>query len=296
MKFDVNEVDSKYSFIITGASFIGEPRDNTMLFATKKVQHLLDNLKGHRDCLVYVEEGMEVPLDYSADNCIVACANPQKEYALLAVKIHEQEKKVNSTRKYTLTPGGYYIGENVTIGEGTFIEPSCMIDHDVIIGRNAFVGFGSVIKNCIIGNDFSCREHTVIGTDSFFFAEEEGDEAFRIPSFGKVIIEDHVDIGAQVVVERGFNSNTVFHNYVRIDAKAVIGHDTKIEDNSTVSSGATVAGLVTIGKDVYIAIDASIKQRLTIGDNAFVGMGAVVISDVKNGIKVFGNPARKAVM
>lgn len=295
MKFEVNEINPKYSFDITGVSFIGEPRDNTMLFVTRKVQHLLDNLKGHVNCLVYAEEGMDIPLDYSINNCIVVCPNPQKEYALLTVKIYEQEKKCNATRKYTLTSGGYYIGENVTIGEGTFIEPMCFIDHDVVIGSNAFVGVGSVLRNCIIGNNFSCREHTVIGTDSFFFAEED-EEAFRIPSFGKVIIEDCVYIGSQVVIERGFNSDTTLCNYVRIDAKAVIGHDTKIGTNSTVSSGAVIAGLVTVGKNVYIAIDTSIKQRLSIGDNAFVGMGAVVVSDIKSGVKVFGNPARKTVL
>lgn len=292
MLYNVENLDKNYSFEINGASYIGEPRDGTMLFVTAKIKNLLPKMNGHKNCLVFAETGMEISEEMKAQNCFLLSDNPQLAYAKFAREIEQSEKEKNRKRKYTLTPDGYYLGENVVVGEGTIIEPMAMIDHDVRIGKNAYIGAGSIIRNAVIGDDFSCKERTIIGTDSFFFAEAE-DEEFRIPSFGLVKIGNHVDLGAQTVIERGFNSHTVLSDYVMIDSNVAIGHDDVIGEHVTITAGATLAGLVTVGNHTYIGLNATVKQRIKIGSNSLVGMGAVVITNVKDNIKVFGNPAKK---
>ncbi len=292
MNYNVKNLDKNYSFEIYGASFIGEPRDETMLFVTTKVKNLLSKLQGHKNCLVFIDEGIDIPDELKEKNCFVITENAQFAYASFAIEIDKAEKEKNKTRKYTLTPEGYYVGENVTIGEGAVIEPMAMLDHDVSIGKNAKIGAGAIIRNAVIGDNFSCKEGTVIGSDSFFLAENE-DEEFRIPSFGLVKIGNNVDLGAQTVIERGFNSHTVLNDYVMIDSKVAIGHDDVIGDHVTITAGATLAGLVTVGHHTYIGMNATVKQRLKIGSNSLVGMGSVVITNVKDDIKVFGNPAKK---
>lgn len=291
MEYNVSQINPQYNFVITGVSYIGKPVVGTVLFVTKKVKHLLKNLESVRSCLVFIQKGIDIPEEYKKGNCFIISDDPQLDYACFAVKLSQIEKEIDRNRKYTLTPGGYYIGENVKLGENVVIEPCCKIGHDVIIGDNAYIGFGSTINNAEIGRNFSCQERSTIGVDAFFMAE--GENKFRIPSFGKVYIGNHVDISSNVTIERGFNSHTVIKDNTKIDSNVCLGHDDIIGEDVVITSGASIAGLVTIGKNVYIGMNATVKQRLTIGEGALIGMGSVVISNVKEGISVFGNPAVK---
>ncbi len=291
MEYNVSQINPEYDFNITGVSFIGNPVDGTVLFITRKVKILLRNLNSRKKCLVFIQDGIEIPEDYKKDNCFIPSEDPQLEYARFTLKLSQIEKEKDKKRKYTLTPEGFYIGENVKLGENVVIEPCCKIGHDVIIGDNAFIGFGSTILNAEIGNNFVCQGRSAIGVDAFFMAESVN--KFRIPSFGKVYMGNYVDISSNVTVERGFNSHTIIKDNTKIDSNVCIGHDDYIGENVVITSGASIAGLVTIGKNVYVGMNATVKQRLNIGDDALIGMGSVVISNVKEGISVFGNPAVK---
>lgn len=291
MEYNVSQINSKYDFTITGVSFIGNPVSGTVLFITKKVKKLLENLKSRKNCLVFIQTGIDIPDELKKDNCFILSEDPQLEYARFALKLSHIEKEKDYKRRYTLTPEGYYIGENVKLGNNVVIEPCCRIGHDVIIGDNAFIGFGSTILNSEIGGDFVCQGRSAIGVDAFFMAESEN--KFRIPSFGKVYIGNFVDISSNVTVERGFNSHTIIKDNTKIDSNVCIGHDDIIGENVVITSGASIAGLVTIGKNTYVGMNATVKQRLNIGDDALIGMGSVVISNVKDGLSVFGNPAVK---
>lgn len=292
MKFNVKEINDKYDFEITAASFIGNPMNNTVMFITKKLEKSLGNLEGINNCLIFIDENIDVPEKMKEKNCFVFSNNPQAEYADFAVAVASKEQEDRKKRKYTLTSDGYYIGENVVMGENVTIEPMCLIDHDVVIGNNARIGCGSVIRNAVIGDDFTCYEHVVIGTDCFFIAEEDGKD-FRIPSFGKVIIGNNVDLSSNVVIERGFNSDTELHDYVKLDSDVLIGHDDKLGEHVKITCGANLAGFVTVEEHGFVGMNATIRQRTTIRANASVGMGAVVGTNVKEGVTVFGNPAKK---
>lgn len=290
MDYSVRETDERYDFEITGSSFIGCPRDHTVLFITGKLHRMLENLQGHHHCLVFVEKGIDVPTQLAEDNCFVFCDDPQTEYGMFARKISEEEKQTEKKRKYIQTEDGYTIGENVSIGRDARIAQGCLIDHDVVIGDRAEIGFGSIIRHAEIGNDFYCGEGTVIGTESFFYA---GEPRFRIPAFGSVKIGNGVELGSKVIIERGFNEDTVLEDGVKLDSAVSLGHDDHLGPGVTITCGAVLGGMITVGSGAYIGMNATIKQRLSIGEDALVGMGSVVISNVKDKTKVFGNPATK---
>ena len=292
MRFNIGEIDSHYHFEVTGTSFIGDPQDGTILFVTGKVKEHLEKLNGHHNCLLFVENGLTLPEEWKRDNCAVYSDNPVAAYGRFMQKMDQLEQAQQQKRCRTLMPGGYWIGENVQIGENAIIEPGCLIDHDVVIGPGARIGFGTVIRCAKIGRGFRCGSYVKIGEDAFFPAEENG-TIFRIPSFGTVEIGDDVDIGSHVVVERGFNSRTILHDMVMADADVCIGHDDVIGERVRIACGVKMAGMITVGADAYIGVNASVKQRLTIGEKALVGMGSVVISHVPSDASVFGIPARK---
>lgn len=291
MEYKASQIDKAYDFTVYGTSFIGNPKSNTILFITAKVKKKIVNLEGCKECIVFVEKGIEIPNSLKNNNCIIMAEDPQLEYAKLAIEIKKEENKYNNTKRYTLTEDGYYIGENVTLGINCHIEPNCCIGHGVSIGDNAHIGFGSVIYNAVIGDDFSCNSYSCIGIDAFFMTE--GENSFRIPSFGKVIIKDNVDVSCKVIIERGFNSDTIIGNNTKIDSAVVIGHDVCLGDNVVITSGANIAGLVNVGNNTYIGMNSTIKQCLNIGESSMIGMGSAVMTKVKDNVSVMGNPAHK---
>lgn len=292
MKFSVKELDPGYDFDVTGVSFIGEPKDGTVLFVAGKLRNRLKDLKGIERCLVFVDEGVEIPEELKEKNCFITAPDAMIAYGRFAMELEKREQEERASRKYTLAPGGFYIGKNVSIGEGTVIEPCCLIDHDVTIGKDCRIGFGTVIRHAEIGDRFRCGAHTQIGTPSFFPAGE-GEEGIRIPSFGRVVIMDDTEMGGNVIIERGFNTDTVIGSHVMFDAGVCIGHDDRIGNGVWVLCGSCLGGFVTVGDDAYIGMNATVKQRLSIGERARVGMGSVVITRVKADTNVFGSPAER---
>ncbi len=293
IEMNVKSICSAYDFSITGASYIGNPRSNTVLYVSKKVEHLLINLKDVINCLVFVEKTICVPDEFHKVHCIMEVENPQGEYAEVMEQFGDEIFEIDKEREYQFDPKGFYIGENVTIGRNSYIEPGCLIGHDVIIGDNARIMAGTTIKHAIIGDDFVVNENAVIGSDSFTMAEDKQGNNIRIVSMGKVIIGNNVEIGANNNIARGSNSDTIIDNNVKLDALVHIGHDVHIEANTEITAGVIVAGFVEIGEDVFIGINSSLKNRVKLDKNCYIGMGANVIRNVDARQVVAGNPAKR---
>lgn len=101
-------------------------------------------------------------------------------------------------------------------------------------------------------------------------------------------------IGDGVVIYGGLSMsvNSTIGNYVTM-LSSWLGHDVKIGDYSTVSGMCHILGNVRVGSSVFIGANAVIAPYANIEDNAYVGIGSVVLRKVKNGKRVFGNPARE---
>ncbi len=125
-----------------------------------------------------------------------------------------------------------------------------------------------------------------------FTFEWDGERYMRWPHLGGIIIEDDVEIGQYVTIDRGSISSTIIHRGVRIDHHVHIAHNCEIGKHSIIVAGSVICGSVTLGKNVYVGANATIKHRLSIGDNAIIGMGAVVTKDVPADECWVGNPAR----
>lgn len=293
MKYNVNKISSKYDFVIYGVSYIGEPKSNTVMYLSKKVEHLLKNLYKTRECLVFAENTIDIPNELKAHHCIISVPNPQDDYMEFIQKAALKDSERMKERSYTLHPAGYYIGENVVIGENAYIEPGCLIGHDVIIGKNACILTGVKIKNAVIGDNFVANENAVIGSDGFTMAQDRQGNKVKIASMGNVIIGDNVEIGACDNIVRGSNSDTIIEDHVKVDALVHIAHDVHIGKNVEVVAGSIVGGFAKIGAGAFIGINSGIKNRIELEENSYIGMGANVIRDVKRGEIVAGNPAKK---
>lgn len=278
----------EYDFVIYGASYIGMPKNNTFMFVAKKVEHLIVNLVGHQECLIFAEQGIEFPEDLKKDNAVIYTKSPQLEYAQFAERFL---KEVYSEVEF-IEQDGSYISIDCKVGKNAHIGKGCIIGPEVTIGDNAEILSGVVIKYAKIGNEFFCNEKAVIGSNSFTMAENENGDLVRMPSMGAVEIGDHVEIGVQDVIERGSCGITRLDDYVKLDALVSVGHESQLNKNVRIASGANLGGFSQIGENTFIGLGAIIHNRLKIGKQAMIGMGAVVIKDVPEEMSVFGNPAK----
>lgn len=168
------------------------------------------------------------------------------------------------------------IEEGAVIGANTIVEPNVVIHSGAVIG-----------KNCII------RSGSIIGAQGFGFEKDDSGRNIRFPHLGRVTIGDDVEIGALNSVSVGTLSDTIISNGVKTDNLVHIAHNCFVGENSIITASAELSGGVKLGKNVWVGPNASILQKLIVGDNALVGIGAVVTKNVEPNTKVAGNPARK---
>lgn len=111
------------------------------------------------------------------------------------------------------------------------------------------------------------------------------------------VLGNNAQLGTGCIVGAFANvsSDTTIGNFVTFSIKAGMGHDSTIGDYSHIGGMCCISGFVTVGESVTIHPGSIIVPHRKIGDNAIIGTGSVVISNVKPDTTVFGNPAKKMV-
>lgn len=292
MQFDVSRIVPEKHFSINGTSYIGNPKSNTAMYITKKVEYLLETLEFVSECLIFTDNNIDVPDIVAQKNAIVHTSNPQLDYAKFVTSFAAERFRSEKGLKFKQTGSGYFISEDCKIGERAYIEPGCIIGPDVKIGKNAVILAGSVIRRATIGDNFYANEYAVVGANGFTMAEDENGNRIRIPTLGRVIIGNNVEIGTHDNISCGSSGDTIIENNVKIDALVHIGHDVHLHRNVDITAGGIIGGFDELGEHSYVGINAVLRNRITVGERAVIGMGSTVTRSVDSGITVVGNPAR----
>lgn len=292
MRYQVSRIVPGRDFDIIGMSYIGAPRSNTAMFITKKVGHLLSALEAVSECLIFAEEGIIVPGYLEKAHAFLYSTKPQLSYARFAMQFAEERYKEEKELQFSLKPEGYYVSSDVDIPSDAYIEPGCVIGPDVTIGRNAQILAGAVIRRATIGDDFIANEYAIIGANGFTMVEDEDGNKTRIPTLGRVVIGNNVEIGSQNNVSCGSGGDTVLEDNVKLDSLIHIGHDVHLHRNVEVTAGVTFGGFVDAGEGAYIGVGSVLRNRINLGDHSFIGMGSNVTKSVEAGMVVAGNPAK----
>jgi len=197
------------------------------------------------------------------------------------------------------------IGEGVGIGPHVVIEKGTKIGRKTVICAGCFVGQQTVLgDDCLIYPNVTLRENvtigdhvivhsgTVVGADGFGYALVDGVHV-KIPQMGTVVIEDDVEIGACVTIDRARFDKTFIGRGTKIDNLVQIGHNVHVGRHCIIIALAGIAGSCKIGDHVIVAGQAGLGGHLNIGDGAVIAAQSGVIKDVPPGAKMFGTPAKE---
>jgi UDP-3-O-[3-hydroxymyristoyl] glucosamine N-acyltransferase len=179
------------------------------------------------------------------------------------------------------------VGPNVVIEEGATIGAGVQLMANVFVGRDAVVGANSLLNpgvvvyhQCSIGCRNIIHSGTVIGSDGFGFAKENG-QWVKIAQLGSVVIGDDVEIGSNCSIDRGAIEDTVIGNGVKIDNLVQIAHNVRIGDGTAIAGCVGIAGSAIIGKNCAFGGSAGVLGHLEICDNVTVSSMSLVTRSIK---------------
>ncbi|MDY0368317.1 MAG: UDP-3-O-(3-hydroxymyristoyl)glucosamine N-acyltransferase [Bacteroidales bacterium] len=191
-----------------------------------------------------------------------------------------------------------YIGEFSYIGNETILGREVKVFPQVYIGENCQIGQGTVIYPGVkiyagtqIGNNCIIHAGCVIGADGFGFASQTGNTFTKVPQTGIVIIEDHVEIGANTTIDRATIGATIIRQGVKLDNLIQIAHNVEVGENTVMAAQTGVSGSTKIGANCMFGGQVGLAGHITIADEVKLAAQSGVASHIRQkGAVMMGSP------
>jgi len=275
---------------IGALSFLANPKYEHYLYDTKSSVVLVNKSfvpsQKVEATLIKVENSYEA---FASLLRLVDQARPRKK-GIHATAIIESTSKIGSD----VFIGPYaYIGENCIIGDGCAIYPQVYIGDNTKLGNNCTINPGvKIYHDCILGEGCIIHAGTVIGSDGFGFAPQSDSEFMKIPQLGNVVLEDHVEIGANVAIDRATMGSTIIRKGVKLDNLIQIGHNVEVGENSVMAAQTGISGSTKVGKNCMFGGQVGLAGHIKIANGTKIGAQGGILGDVKEeNTIIIGSPA-----
>lgn len=184
------------------------------------------------------------------------------------------------------------VGERAHIGPRVVLEGSDHIGADCALGEDARL-FPNVTlySRTQVGKRVSIHSGSVVGSDGFGYVFDQGAHR-KVPQIGNVILNDDVEVGANVTIDRGALGSTVIGKGTKIDNLVMIAHNVVIGENCLVVAQVGIAGSTRLGNYVTLAGQVGLAGHLKIGNQVTIAAQSGVMHDINDGEKWFGYPAQ----
>ncbi|HTN46830.1 MAG TPA: UDP-3-O-(3-hydroxymyristoyl)glucosamine N-acyltransferase [Flavipsychrobacter sp.] len=189
------------------------------------------------------------------------------------------------------------VSTNAVIGKDTHIQPGAFIGNHVKIGKNCLIHANvSIYDFTEIGDGVIIHAGTVIGADAFYFKRRKEREVQydKLESCGRVIIHDHVEIGAGCTIDKGVSGDTIIGQGTKLDNQVHVGHGVVIGKNCLIAAQVGIAGKTILEDEVILWGQVGVNKDLRIGKGAVVYAQSGVPASIEGGKVYFGSPVEDA--
>ncbi len=286
---------------VTGPASLRDAKDGEISFLVER--HHLAELETTRASAVVV--GAEIETSRT-DLALLRSKDPGRAFSKIVLAFAPEEVPVALGIHPTavIDPSARMdadvrVGPLCVVGRDAHLGARAVLHPGVVVGAGARVGQETVLypavilyPHAVVGARCVVHAGTVLGSDGFGF--EPGAEGWdKIPQCGIVVVEDDVEIGANVTIDCARFGATRIGRGVKIDNLVHIAHNVQVDEAAMLVAQVGVAGSSRIGKRAILAGQAGISGHIEVGDGARVGGGSAVFKDVPPGEDVFGIPATR---
>lgn len=167
------------------------------------------------------------------------------------------------------------IGDGATIGAHTVIECFAEVGDHTLLHPQVFIG-----AYCKVGSHCEIHPHTTIGADGFSFAMTKEGTHKKIPQIGRVVIGDHVEIGANCAIDRAALTETRIGNGTKFDNLCHVAHNVTIGNDCVIAGGFAVAGSSKIGNNCMFGGVVAIADHISICDRVIIAGRSTATFDI----------------
>ena len=186
-----------------------------------------------------------------------------------------------------------YVGHHVRMGRHVKIYPHVYVGDRVTIGDHTILYPGvRVCREVQIGSHCTLQPGAIVGSDGFGFAPQADGSYRAIPQVGSVVLEDHVDIGANTVVDRATMGATVIRRGVKLDNLIQVAHNVEIGEHTVVAAQSGFSGSSKVGPRAVIGGQVGVAGHLTLAAGTKIGAQSGISKSVEEeNTVVMGSPA-----
>ncbi len=286
----VNDISKIEEGLPGTLSFLANPKYEKYIYETQST-------------VVIVNTDFQPQKEISAT--LVRVKNAYESFAAL-LRLYEQSKpkksgisKMASISETASLGKELYVGdftvisENVSLGDGVQLYPQVYVGDNVKIGEGTILHPGvKVYQGCEIGSHCVIHAGAVVGADGFGFAPNQDNNYEKVPQVGKVLIEDHVEIGANTTVDRATMGATILRKGVKLDNLVMIAHNVEVDENTVIAAQSGISGSTKVGKNCMFGGQVGLIGHINIASGVKIAAQSGITKDIKEeGIVIQGSPA-----
>ncbi len=297
-EFIGGELSGDGTVLISGVAGLGEAEPGQIAFVeSPKYREALK--KTRASCVVAPFKAPETAIP------VITCKNPSLAMTRIIYRFFPPADDHPRGQGQGVVKGdNVSLGRNVVLGSNTVLGDNVVIGDNTVIYPLVYIGANTVIgKDCIIYPHVSLREgvtvgsrviihsNSAIGNDGFGYAKD-GEHYVKIPQLGTVEIQDEVEIGAGVTIDRARFGKTLIGKGTKIDNLVQIAHNVVTGEHCVIVAQVGISGSVCLGKSVILGGQVGLADHIEVGDNVMVAAKGGITKSVPPRTIMSGIPAR----
>jgi len=289
-------LEGEGSVEINGVRGVHDAKEGDITFLMQN--KYLDVLKKSKASAVFVVKPVEVSIPQ------IVVAKPELAFARLVKELHPEPRPQPGIHSSVVIGKKVVLGENVTLSAGVCIGDNVFIGNDVVLYPNVVIGNDckvddyctlhpnvTLYRNTEMGRHVIVHAGAVIGADGFGYTLDEKGCHYKINQFGRVVIEDFVEIGANSCIDRAAMDTTLIKTGTKIDNLVQVAHNCTVGNHSILVAQVGLAGSCRLGHHVVLAGQVGLADHVTLGDQVTVTGKSGTFRDIENNAVVSGFPA-----